>query len=300
MPTRAAAFSNDAHVAFGVSPPVDRDADALGATGFAIKDTLEGFTITYSEGHTLDGRADVNGDGRPDLALGNHHPGGCIGGCEVLPRRAAVLFGGPSAANVDINSIGARGFRIDQTGPRVLAGDAAMAGDVNGDVRADILVGRRTGGPTLVYGKAATGTVFVDQLGEAGVELTGADPEGDGDLGFDGVGDQTGDFLADVAVADDASDRVYVTSLVPPPARQLAIIAFRVVSFGLGEPLSGQLIDRLTATRTNVNDGQTRAACLRLAELTQFAVSRNGNGLNGAQTFELVASANRVSRSLGC
>jgi hypothetical protein len=154
------------------------------------------------------------------------------------------------------------------------------------------------GGPVLVYGKAGTAAIDVKQLGDAGVELNGVGRTDD--YGFDGVGDQTGDFLADVAVEDGASGRVYVTSLIPPPARQLAIIAFRVVSFGLGEPLSGQLIDRITATRTNVTDGATRAACLRLAELSQFAVSRNGNGLNGAQTFELVASANRVSRSVGC
>jgi hypothetical protein len=173
----------------------------------------------------------------------------------------------------------------------------ALAGDVNGDVRSDVLVGRGTAA-ALVYGKAGTGAVNLDQLGDAGVVLTGV--EVDFSYPFDGVGDQDGDLISDVAVEDDPSDRVYVVSLLPGAAQQLAIMAFRVAGFGLGEPLSGQLINRLTATRNDVINNRKGAACLRLAEFRQFVLSRNGNGLNAPQTFELVAGAGRVSRTLGC
>ena len=295
----ASAFARDGHVVFGLSPPADRDVDALGSGGFTISDdvTLGGTPYSYSVGWTLDGGGDVNGDGRPDLAMGNNQSV-CFTLC-LLPRRAAVLFAGPSTANVNVGSIGSRGFAIDNGSGSTLAGTATMAGDVNADVRADILVGRLRGGPVLVYGKAGTDTVNLDRLGDAGVDLTGADA-GEPDLHFDGVGDQDGDLIADVAVEDDPSNRVYVVNLLPGAAQQLAIIAFRVAGFGLREPLSGQLISRLTATRNDVTNNQTRAACLRLGEFTQFVASRNGNGLNGPQPFELVASAGRVSRTLGC
>jgi FG-GAP repeat len=212
------AFAGDGHVVFGVSPPVDRDVDALGNGGFSITDTYPStqFPVSYSVGWTLDGGADVNGDGRPDLVLGDHQPG-CFSTC-TLPRRAGLLFGGPSTAGVDVASLGSRGFRIDGTQSQVEP-LVALAGDVNGDVRSDVLVGR---GPAaaLVYGKAGTGAVNLDQLGDAGVVLTGV--EVDFSYPFDGVGDQDGDLISDVAVEDDPSDRVYVVSLLPGAAQQLA------------------------------------------------------------------------------
>ena len=300
----ARASQGDAHVVFGLGLPVNRDADALGSGGFTITDTFVNNSngrFTYGVGWTLD-NGDVNGDGRPDLVLGEQQVNSC-GSCGEFRRRAAVLFGGPSGANVDIASIGSRGFRIDNESTGTLAsprlrGDAAVAGDVNGDVRADVLVGRLGGGPVLLYGKAGTSTVIPNELGDAGVDLTGANPNDE--FSYDGVGEEVAILVADVAVADRTSARVYVVSLLPGAAQQLAIIAFRVAGFGLGEPLFGQLIDRLTATRNDVTNNQKRAACLRLAEFTQFVASRNGSGLNGAQTFELVASAGRVSRTLGC
>jgi FG-GAP repeat len=287
------ANAGDSHVVFGRRPPIDRNADVLGTGGFAI------YERDRSTGWAIDGGQDVNGDGRRDLAIGHQQFLCGTWVCFGAPRSAAVIFGGPSTANVDTAAIGTRGFRIVEGDQTFLNGDVALLGDVNGDTRADLGVGWDTNAALVVFGKANNAPVDVGNPGTDGIELTNP---GYNDVynPIVRVGDQTGDGLADVGMVDTINHHAYVVSLAPSAADQLATMAFRVVSFNLAQPLTNQLVDRLTATRKDVLNNNKQAACLRLGEFKQFVSSRQGNGLSNAQTFELVISANRVSAKLGC
>jgi hypothetical protein len=288
------ANAGDSHVVFGQRPAFNRDAETLGSGGFAI------FERDRSIGWSIDGGLDVNEDGRPDLAIGHQQLLCGTWVCFGAPRSAAVIFGGPSTATVDTAAIGTRGFVFDEGEGSSLTGYVELVGDVNGDAKADIGVGR-SGGPVVVFGKAGNAPVDIVNPGTAGVELTAGTPQANEYIyGVERVGDLTGDGLADVGVMDSYNDSAYVISLAPSAADQLATMAFRVVGFNLGQPLTNQLVDRLTATRKDVLNNNKQAACLRLGEFKQFVSSRQGNGLSNAQTFELVVSANRVSAKLGC
>ena len=78
---------------------------------------------------------------------------------------AYVVFGSGSSESVDLGALGRRGFRIDGAAPGDHAGwSVDGSGDVNGDGRADILVGapstrHLSGSAYLVFGKATSATV---------------------------------------------------------------------------------------------------------------------------------------------
>ena len=164
-------------------------------------------TITGAHTHDRVGSAianagDVNGDGVPDLIVGEQFSGHARAGA------AYVVFG--RRGRVDLGRIGSRGFRIDGPGREAHAGFAvAGAGDVNGDGLDDVIVGAvgggfldtRDGEAYVIYGKRDAAAVDLAHLGASGLRISGS--EG-GQLGFDvdGAGDVNGDGLGDVIVGD--------------------------------------------------------------------------------------------------
>src|SRR5947207_11842437 len=78
----------------------------------------------------------------------------------------------------------------------------ADAGDVNGDGRADVLIGTRTGA-LIVYGRRATTPVNPDTLGEGGTTVNAPWPTRVTPIARSvaGIGDLNGDHLADIAVS---------------------------------------------------------------------------------------------------
>jgi len=165
--------------------------------------------LTISGAHTHDrvgsaiaNAGDVNGDGVPDVIVGEQLSGKARAGTVY------VVFG--RRGRVDLRGLGSRGFRIDGPGREGHAGfSVAGAGDVNGDGLDDVIVGAAGGGIVdfrpgeayVVYGKRDSAAVDLAQLGAAGFRMTGS--EG-GQLGFDvdGAGDVNGDGLDDLIVGD--------------------------------------------------------------------------------------------------
>ena len=143
-----------------------------------------------------------------------------------------LVFGKRSTETVDLERLGAAGFRID--GPRrdAAAGHAvAGVGDVNGDGRRDVVVSAgRTQRSTayVVFGKASTAPVDLRRLGRHGFAIRGAGEFVDVGDAVSAAGDFNGDGRADVALGAPqsraASGRapVHVRRLGGPPATRAA------------------------------------------------------------------------------
>src|SRR5262249_62427219 len=114
---------------------------------------------------------DVNGDGHGDLLIGA--PGADSNG-RYSAGSAYVVYGKTSNTNVDLASLGDGGFRIDGAKAYDSAGTSvAPGGDVNGDGRADVLVGApgadsngrySAGSAYVVYGQTSNTNVDLASL----------------------------------------------------------------------------------------------------------------------------------------
>ena len=100
---------------------------------------INGPKVGSRAGSAVGGAGDQNGDGRPDLIIGDpleDTPGGTDAGA------AWVVYGAARTAPVSLASLGDQGFRIEGTADREELGRAVDGiGDFNGDGREDLGVG---------------------------------------------------------------------------------------------------------------------------------------------------------------
>jgi hypothetical protein len=207
--------SGRSYVIFGrtQTTPVALSDVAAGSGGFVINGQCQ----SDSSGTRVASAGDMNGDGLADVIVGAVQadpPAGSSGG------RSYVVFGKSSTAAVDLSSIvqGLGGFVINGQS----AGDwsgwrAALAGDVNGDGLADLVIGAFFADPPagtsagrvyLVYGKADTAAVDLSRVaaGTGGFVINGQSAGDGAGRGAAAAGDVNGDGLADLIVgSSDAS-----------------------------------------------------------------------------------------------
>ena len=201
-PSRSTAGSS--YVIYGKASPSNVDlASPLGSNGFRI----EGAAAGDLSGSSVASAGDINGDGRTDVIVGAPW-------ADPFSRTSAgssyVLYGTASPSDVDLASLGVRGFRIDGAAFSTFSGDSvAAAGDINVDGRADVIVGAPLSDPSsrtnagssyVVYGTASPSNVDLASLGSSGFRIDGAAA---GDFSGDSVapaGDINGDGRADVIV----------------------------------------------------------------------------------------------------
>ncbi|BAV47442.1 Integrins alpha chain [Mesorhizobium loti] len=177
-----------------------------GILGFAIL----GEHQYDSDGYSVSSAGDVNGDGIADLLVGsyqNSHFSDANGAAYVILGDASWSSAGASSINLSDVALGSHGLKIVGENPGSTAGySVSIAGDVNGDGNADILVGSfGSHAAYLVFGQdawssagqnatinlddVALGTGGVKLIGENGLQATGWCVSGAGDVNGDGFAD---------------------------------------------------------------------------------------------------------------
>lgn len=220
------------HIVYGATASPDIDLAALGNRGFTITGPLPGneplVGLTYHRPPTLFGdtiggaktgtvgtAGDVNGDGIDDLVIGASSE---AHGSALRAGSAYVIFGYFYTGTLDLDLHTGWGFEIEGGRLEGFAGyDVALAGDVNTDGRADILVsapgesasGQASGGRAyVVFGKTDTNVVRLTSLGAGGFQVDGAAADR---IGFSvaGVGDIDRDGRDDLALGGRGAYVVY-------------------------------------------------------------------------------------------
>ena len=167
--------AGEAYVIYGSTNPSDiTDLDSLGTRGF----TIQGAAASDRLGFSVSGGGDVNGDGLDDIIVGagyNNDGGSDSGAAYVIYGKA----GGHSGVIEVASLTTAQGFVIQ--GDRVddrLGRPGSIAGDIDGDGLADLIIGApfgddggtNAGEAYVIYGKAGTdGTQFAWQKWRAGL-----------------------------------------------------------------------------------------------------------------------------------
>lgn len=174
-------------------------------------DLLTDTSIQYDGGNAGDGAGfsvasagDVNGDGKNDFIVGAR----LADNTGINAGSAYVVFGG--SPSLDLSAVGSRGFRIDGAAAGDLAGfSVSGAGDVNGDGKADVIVGApgadpqfrpNAGAAYVVFGRSSTATVSLASLGSGGFTIQGGQTGNAFGTSVAAAGDQNADGVVDVVI----------------------------------------------------------------------------------------------------
>jgi hypothetical protein len=162
-----------------------------GSSGFRMDGAVDNTYLGFS----VDGGRDLNGDGRPDIVIGSF-PVAAVGITYVVFGSTATF---PSVFNLaGLN--GSNGLRINGVANNDSLGSSlALLRDVNGDGRADLVIGSQSADRAyVVFGRASFTSPFnltaIDGSngfkidGTVGTDTIGYDVSG-GDFNGDGIGD---------------------------------------------------------------------------------------------------------------
>ncbi|MEM9387033.1 MAG: hypothetical protein AAGA68_18365 [Pseudomonadota bacterium] len=203
-----------AYVLFGRS-----ELDALEEIRLDALESSEGFIfegVKTSDfvGGSLSAAGDLNGDGFTEVAIGAFFADSEIG-ADNDTGQVYVVFGSdgpfPEAPLTRSDLDGTIGFILRGQFPGGIAGQVAVANDVNGDGYDDLIVGATDAYPAdipsagqgyIVFGGPSIGQSGSVELialrGDTGAVVNGADPFEDIGRAVAGAGDLNGDGFADV------------------------------------------------------------------------------------------------------
>ncbi len=182
----------------------------------------DGVAANNYAGSEIANVGDVNGDGRPDLAVvapyastnGKTQNGAVyiVYGRSTAPDLSST---GPNATTVPLGSLGTGGFRIDGNWPGEKLANVVGLGDINGDGRDDLAVsnsnaahlGRVGGGWVfVVFGKSGSTNVDLAALGSGGYRIFGAAAGDSTGASLARLDDLNGDGRAELAIGAPNAD----------------------------------------------------------------------------------------------
>jgi Ca2+-binding RTX toxin-like protein len=201
--------SGSAYVVFGKEDTDTVELSSLGTGGFRI----DGPTASVPIAHVLDGGGDVDNDGNDDVVVSQ---AGADNNSRAGSGSVFVVFGKSSTTNIDLASLGTKGFRIDGADEQHNAGSGlAMGGDVDDDGRDDVIVGApqadknsrtNSGSAYVVFGKTTASNVDLASLGTKGFRIDGAAADDHAGWAVAKAGDVDGNGLNDVIVGAPQTD----------------------------------------------------------------------------------------------
>jgi Ca2+-binding RTX toxin-like protein len=177
--------------------------------------------LSAAQGFRIDGEAqsdqlprslaispDMSGDGLGEIVTGASFADHPDPNTITSSGSVYVVFGKAGSGTVALASLGSRGFRVDGQGTNQGFGrEMGLAGDVNGDGLPDIVAGAlfaqnnnrvKSGSIYVIFGRSATSTIDLNNLGTQGFRVDGALADDYFGRGAGGAGDFNGDGRADV------------------------------------------------------------------------------------------------------
>jgi hypothetical protein len=233
------------YVVFGQTgtTAIELSAVEAGTGGFVINGQASGDL----SGVSVSNAGDVNGDGLADLIVGAR-------GFNNSAGRTYLVFGQTATTAINLSAVagGTGGFAINSEATGNLSGfSVSVAGDVNGDGLADLIVGARSfntsaGRSYVVFGQ--TGTTAIDlsavAAGTGGFAINGQLSNDNSGYSVSNAGDVNGDGLADLIVGAYAANANKGKSYVVFGQTGTTAINLSAVAAGT----SGFVINGLTST----------------------------------------------------
>jgi hypothetical protein len=233
------------YVVFGQTgtTAIELSAVEAGTGGFVINGQASGDL----SGVSVSNAGDVNGDGLADLIVGAR-------GFNNSAGRTYLVFGQTATTAINLSAVagGTGGFAINSEATGNLSGfSVSVAGDVNGDGLADLIVGARSfntsaGRSYVVFGQ--TGTTAIDlsavAAGTGGFAINGQLSNDNSGYSVSNAGDVNGDGLGDVIVGAYAANANKGKSYVVFGQTGTTAINLSAVAGGTG----GFVINGLTST----------------------------------------------------
>ena len=255
-------------VVYGKATTTAVSIGALGASS-GLGFVLAGAGAYDQTGFSVGGAGDTNNDGFDDVLVGANFADPAAGN---QAGRVYVVLGSASDANVSLATVagGTGGYPIDGEAGLDQSGESvAGAGDVNGDGRADILVGapgfdppneNAAGRSYVIFGKDDTNAVSLATvaMGTGGFAITGESMFNFLGTAVAAAGDVNADGFADVLVgasnAASSRGRAYlVYGGTSTAERLLTEVVTGVGGYGLAGEGSSQFLGFAVSSAGDVN-----------------------------------------------